>query len=281
MKKDDIKHGYVLIIPVLITVCLLVYVVKYERLPFTSSTGIEELDEVNLEETLNLISKSIAQKDAKTFSDLCEYPIVRPYPLKDIEDAGQMQDYFDIIFDDSTCNLFKDVSADDWEEVGYRGYSLNRGQLWVSDKLYAINFLSEKEYGILQDRIAMDIESLHPALRFENMAPEICFKSAELNSIFRIDIDLQTDSMRLAAFTDGDLKGNASFVGKGIQDIGGSGGITSYDFTLPDGKVYSFTNGTNDGSWKLVVYPDGEGDGSAATETKISVCYWLDEVEKF
>lgn len=280
MKKDDIRHGYILIIPVLIAVCLLVYVANNKQLPFNPSTGIEEPDEMESEETLNLLSKSIAQRDAKTFSALCQYPIIRPYPLKDIEDAEQMQDYFDIIFDDSTCNSFKGVSADNWVEIGYSGYCFNHGQLWVSDKLYAINFLSEKEYSILQDRIAMDIESLHPALRFENMAPEICFKSAELNSIFRIDTDLQTDSMRLAAFPDGDLKGYASFIAKGIIDIGGSGGITSYDFTLPDGDIYSFTNGTNDGSWKLVVYPDGELDSSAATETKISVCYWLDEVKK-
>ena len=61
--------------------------------------------------------RALADGDAAGFASLCVYPIVRPYPLKDIEDSLSMVDYFPILVDAPLREKMKKGKVGDWGKL--------------------------------------------------------------------------------------------------------------------------------------------------------------------
>ncbi len=98
------------------------------------------------------LAHSIAGSDASGFAARCSYPITREYPLRDIVDSAGMVRYFPVIFDDSLKSAFARMTPGDWESYGWRGWSpKENNELWVDDKVYAVNYHSKAENALRAD----------------------------------------------------------------------------------------------------------------------------------
>ena len=75
--------------------------------------------------TVKQLVRSVADGDSIQFARLVSYPLKRPYPLHDIENADQMAHYYREMVDDSLRNAILESSPEDWGEYGWRGWSVN------------------------------------------------------------------------------------------------------------------------------------------------------------
>ncbi len=139
------------------------------------------------------LRKAFASGDAMQVAHLTRYPIERPYPLQDIADSAQMVAYFPIMVDDSLRKVMANTTASDWEETGWRGWTVGEGQyLWVDEGLYSINYISHAERA-LRDRLATEeIQSLSPEMR-KGWSPAFCLIGTDDGTLYRVDRNVRDD----------------------------------------------------------------------------------------
>lgn len=92
-----------------------------------------------------LIVKAIVTKDVRLLSEYTVFPLSRKKPFSDIENLQQLEESFDVLFDDDLINDLRNSGIDDWVPLGWRGYCYKQGELWVYDKLTTINYVSSQK----------------------------------------------------------------------------------------------------------------------------------------
>ena len=182
------------------------------------------------------ISNFIAAVKIRDFQKLIPYfsfPIERAYPLPDIKNEVEFINRYDELFDDSiTAIIVKSDPNKDWKIVGWRGFMLNNGDLWMSDsdyKVIRINAQSKAERETRQEIIKYDKSVIHESLR-EFEEPILVLKTSK--HMVRIDA-LKDDLYRYAAWPlNSDISTKPDLINtEGTLEYQGSGGNHQYQFT--------------------------------------------------
>lgn len=232
------------------------------------------------EENLRVILRSIANGDKRRLASLCIYPISRKYPLHDIENAGQMEAYFDVMFDKPFRNRVAGfLDKDSFDMMGWRGDCIGNGEMWIYDSLYAVNYSSPEERRLLKTQVRMEMESLDNDLRGNEWQPYSCYKDCSDTSIIRIDVKGKDRTVyRLAGY----VKGQKSYdkpavLMYGTVSFNGSMNYRFHEFANNQGDTISFGD---------IIY-DANADSTIEMKWKhgrmeehhwIKKCYWLDEL---
>lgn len=147
---------------------------------------------------LKELMRAISESDAPGFAAICIYPIERPYPLKSIEDSVSMVDYFPVIVDDSLKTYISKSKLDDWENYGWRGWSIGDSKpLWFDEGVQIIDYISPAETGLRKILAREEIMSLAPQYR-EGWTPVMTLIEIDGDKVFRIDS--HKDTYRLMGF---------------------------------------------------------------------------------
>lgn len=219
------------------------------------------------------VSISVYNNDSVAFASLVQYPLSRPYPLRDIADSAQMVAYYPIMVDDSLRSMA--VNADPgWSEYGWRGWALDDGAVWVGeDGIYAVPYMSEAEKKNYDALVEKEMATL-PADMQKGYVPVGCFREINGTTVYRIDRKEGTDSYRLAVYGKGAVRTAPDRVFTGKRVVEGSANNEHYSFS--DGKADAV----------LVPEPMSYdempsvwiGDVNNGAETAITPVYWLDLV---
>lgn len=191
------------------------------------------------DEELTELTRSLAEGDAAGFAALCAYPIPRPYPLKDIEDSVSMVDYFHILVDDSLITIFKNSDLDDWENYGWRGWSIaGSTPLWYDEGVQLIDYVSPAEAGLQRILAREEIMSLSPQFR-DGWTPVITLIETDGDRVFRIDSKGTT--FRLMGFDRAEHLGEApALLLSGTVTTEGSANLPLYTFSNSEGMQAEF-----------------------------------------
>lgn len=229
---------------------------------------------------------SIATDNPEDFARLVSYPLARPYPLRDIKDEEEMKKYYRTMVDDSLREAIAGEKRKKWQEMGWRGWTLDEGQyVWVDSLIYDVPYISRNESMELERLSRSEMESLAPQLR-HGWLPLMCLKSVDSDDIFRIDRKKDTapgaDSkkdprprVRLAFYRNGtDLKGRPTDILEGTMTAEGTMQTRVFTFHSPRGTQVTLTCDPPDGSDEVlvIIYPESREPKNV---TVIPV-YWLD-----
>lgn len=150
-------------------------------------------EEVNLDATAPIpeevaaVIEAVSTDDAAAFAQNVDYPLPRPYPLKDIESPEEMRDYFPIMVDDSLRNIVARARRTDWTEAGWRGWTLDAGQyIWIDRKVYLVPYISRAEKALLETAIDRDLATLPREFR-TGWRPVMAFGDKNSPRVFRLD----------------------------------------------------------------------------------------------
>lgn len=210
----------------------------------------------SLPPTVKNVVKAVHDNDPTAFAREVGYPLERPYPLKDIRDAEGMTAYYSVIVDDSLRNVILSSAPDDWEQYGWRGYSLGDGSyLWIDGSVYSINYVSRREQQLIDSLNAVERNSL-PKQLGTSWQPVLTLSSVDGGDIYRIDERIdgrKGPRYRLAVYDNHknreDLLGVPSKALEGDLRVEGSATVISYVFRDAQGDEY-------------VVYPDDPASGT-------------------
>jgi hypothetical protein len=160
-------------------------------------------DHPNLPEEVKTVAIAILNDSPSQFASAVNYPIERPYPLRDVNDSAEMVKYYPTLIDDSLKNKVKESPDSLWQQEGWRGWTLDNGSLfWIDNgKIYSIDYVSEREKELLDSLRREEISTLEPTLR-QGWVPVLCIVDSIDGIIFRIDSEENIDSskMRLAGY---------------------------------------------------------------------------------
>lgn len=174
----------------------------------TDNTYEEDNDDNDSNLKINLAKaiQCIADNDAEGFASRCHYP-VRVNPLgKMIETPENMVKLFDILFPKDQCDLFKDKTENDWEEMGWRGIMYDRGEFWSEygdGKISVINFSSKAIKEVEEKEKEVASSCLHPSLQGREWEIINSFKCNN-GIIFRIDRRDEDEKYRFILFKQGE-----------------------------------------------------------------------------
>lgn len=221
------------------------------------------------------LSRSLAEGDAPAFAALCAYPILRPYPLRDIKDSVAMVDYFPILVDDSLSMMFRDTNPDDWESHGWRGWSIGASTpLWYDEGVQIINYISPAEAGLQRMLAREEIMSLAPQFR-DGWSPVMTLTEIDGDKVFRIDS--KADTYRLMGFDRAANLGNTPvLLLMGTLRTEGSANMPIYTFSDQEGIEAEFTP---DAEPEAKIFLKHRKSGKEHT-CKVRPGYWRDLIKK-
>lgn len=253
---------------------------------------------------LEWVMRTIGCGNSKALTSLMQFPIPRKYPMHDIADAKDLQERFTEIFDEKFRKKMSLVEMSAWTSHGYHGYCYGRrGDLWVTDKLYLIDYYSPKEQARYEQLVKDEMGSLHKSLRGKGWRPYCCFKTdkgdvirvdyAQRKNLYADNIHMDEQSMsspqpqpiklrgdeifRMAVFTKGsNLHEAPSEVMYGYVQITGSLSAREHQFRDSHGRLTTFGDPfyyDDDFAMFSSVIPNTH-------ETRLSPCYWLDLIGK-
>ena len=240
------------------------------------------------------IVNAVATDDSSKFSSHVNYPLERPYPLKDINNEDEMKAYYNVMVDDSLKNVITKSSNNDWTASGWRGWTVKDGQyLWIDGDIYEVNYLSPREKSIKDSLVRREKASLPPALA-KGWVPEWVMEDVLEGTVYRIDADSLTISAakgiqvseggeyRLSIYRRGrDLRSNPERVVKGKRRMDGSVGNVNYYFDnhspveLSDSAEYVIELYSETGSPRLY---HRKKKGETQIDHELKKVYWLDIV---
>lgn len=233
----------------------------------------------SLPATVKNVVKAVADNDSASFALLVSYPLQRPYPLHDIDNAQQMRDYYSTIVDATLRKAIIASNPEKWSKFGWRGWSLDNGKyLWVDESLYDIPYLSRRETALRDSLMAAEINSIPEAMR-KGYTPVGCLLASDDKTVYRIDAATDPDvkanrSYRLSVYPQGkNLKIQPRQVYYGEKIVEGTAATTSYVFHVPHGASIIYNEDISDGSAPQLihVHPDG-----SETLQPVVPSYWLD-----
>lgn len=199
--------------------------------------------------------KAVTDNDSTSFARLVSYPLQRPYPLHDIESEEEMRGYYACIVDDSLRNKISKSASHDWQQQGWRGWTLENGQyVWANESVYDIPYVSTYERHAIDSLSRSEIESIPESIR-NGWKPVLCLLDTSTGQIMRIDertdADNESDTdFRLALYPKADhLRDIPSRLLAGHRDIAGSATTVSFIFTDDMGE-------------EIVIEPDAPDTGT-------------------
>ncbi|WPQ66447.1 hypothetical protein SIO70_16430 [Chitinophaga sancti] len=129
----------------------------------------------------------VKQQDKQALADKVIYPLRRQYPLPAVNNKQEFLARYSELFDDSLIYIIAHSDpAKDWASGGWRGISLNRGQVWLDDngKLIGINYQTKTEAAKRATLIEADKNQINPSLR-DYKQPVLAFQTDK----FKVRID--------------------------------------------------------------------------------------------
>jgi hypothetical protein len=126
----------------------------------------QEILKPEYQEMIKPFWEAVKNDDKEKIISLIYYPLHREYPLPPINNAEEMREYFDIIFDETFINIIKNSSIEtDGDEVGWRGITF-AGEIWFdySEKVHSINYQSLQEKEMRQNLIAEMKNNVHESI---------------------------------------------------------------------------------------------------------------------
>lgn len=230
------------------------------------------LGEPRPDDALKKLMRSLAEGDAPGFAALCVYPIIRPYPLRDIEDSLAMVDYFPILVDAPLRDRMKEGKIDEWTNYGWRGWSIGEDRpIWFYDGVQFIDYQSPAETGLRKMLAREELRTLAPAYR-DGWTPVMTLIQTDGRSVIRIDYN--GDDYRMMAFDNTiDVSGKPSIYLIGSLREEGSAGSRMFEFTdsLGTKAEYSPDSETSD----RVYFSGPKAD---RREMNVRQGYWRDVV---
>lgn len=227
------------------------------------------------------IVRAVNENNSSMFAGEINYPLLRPYPLKDIQNQDEMKSYYRVLVDDSLRNRIINSAPEDWQRYGWRGYSLGDGSyLWIDDYIYAINYVSKKERQLIDSLTVVEKNSL-PALLIRGWEPILTYESEDKTKIYRIDKQLPSETTkipayRLSIYNISEKKNNLlnmpAILMEGYLRTEGTATIVSYVFN--DDKNHN----------QYIVYPEDPGSGTPTItmpdgdEEPLTKAYWYELV---
>lgn len=141
----------------------------------------------------------VKQENIDELKKWVHYPFTRPYPLDDIQNENEFVTYYPLLFDDNlTQSIIQSDVDSNWGKMGYNGFMLNLGQLWLDTegKLIAVNQLTKKENKVRNKRIKVDKKRLYKPLR-NYIQPKLILETDKYK--IRID-EVEYDEFRLSVW---------------------------------------------------------------------------------
>lgn len=238
----------------------------------------EFIDNDSIPAVLKNLVEAVYKNDASLFADQVSYPLVRPYPLKDITSAEEMQSYYNVLVDDSLRKVVLQSVPVDWQEFGWRGISLKDGEyIWLSDSVYAVNYVSKREQQLIDSLTSIERNSLPLQLR-EGWTPILTLRSEDNGTVYRVDEltangSQESSLYRLCIY---DYKGNSDKLKtqpdrllKGEEKVEGSANIISYIFADNSGNEYIILPEDMSSGKPSITLPDG-------TSAELEKAYWYE-----
>lgn len=228
------------------------------------------------------LRNSIIKKDASEFAHNVSYPLQRPYPLHNIEDSAEMVKYFPTLVDDSLVNAVKKASPEQWDSYGWRGWSFSSGEyFWYDGKLYAVNYVSNREREIIDSLRNEDMNTIAPALR-KGWLPVLCMRDTANGTLYRIDEETKSEGSeplyRLAAYPGGNnTNAMPAMLFTGRREVEGTMGNQLYRFKDKNGNKAEFSDYEEDDDAMSITLIKAQGD---TIERAVRPVYWLDIVKK-
>lgn len=240
------------------------------------------------------IVDAVTKDDRERFSSRVNYPLERPYPLKDIKDQEEMKSYYQVMVDDSLKNVIAKSKGDDWSSEGWRGWTVKEGKyLWIDGEIYEVTYLSARERLMKDSLVAREKASLPPSLS-KGWMPEWVMEDADEGTLYRID----ADSLALAKLRDdeiadggeyrlsiyrrgGDLKKEPERVLRGRRRMEGTVGSVSYYFDNHSPKELS-----DSAEYVIELYSEAGGPKLHRRRKRdhidhdLKKVYWLDKVDQ-
>lgn len=242
-------------------------------------SAIEKSD--SIPKQIKQLVKAIAEHDTAKLAGIVSYPLSRPYPLHDLNSPQELEAYYSVLVDDSLQRAIATSEVADWEEYGWRGWSLNRGKyLWIDENLYDLPYLSAKESALLDSLAQREISSLHPSLQ-QGWTPENTLRALDNSAIFRID--RHTDEKghpvyRLCKFDEvSGIGGLPSLILTGYKESEGTADTETFHFTSTDGMKATLPFDLPDGSTMNIEFQSPENE---IKNVPVEKTYWLDIIKE-
>lgn len=250
-----------------------------------SRSAVEEIEQSGaVSAPIKKIVRAVADNDSAQFASLVSYPLPRPYPLHDIVNEGEMQEYYHILVDDSLRNVITRNGPENWDHTGWKGWSLDEGNgsvVWIDSLLYDVPYVSDAERQMLNDARKRDMESIEEGFR-AGWEPVAALKATD-GHILRIDAREGLDNtapgnVRLLVYApDSDLSGIPEKVMTGSLSTEGSAMSPIYGFTDSTGNSAIWEADPSDMEEAAVVFTTSAGTSIRIPASKI---YWLDLIGK-
>lgn len=246
----------------------------------TACEAVERCD--SLPEGVKNMVRAVADDDAGKFAATVSYPLARPYPLHDIQDARQMESYYHTLVDDSLRRVITTSMPDQWSEYGWRGWALKDGRyVWIDSLVYDIPYVSAREQADLERLRLEELNTLRADLRGDWLP--LGAMTADNGDLIRIDAARNAtpdspDALRLLVYRKGtDPHGNPSDIFTGSLSAEGTDVSPIYEFADKGGRKWTYIPYPDDGS-EPAIYQDMK-DGSERT-VNVRHAYWMDIVGK-
>ncbi len=242
----------------------------------TDLSEIENSDSIPV--SVKRLIRAVADNDTSVFAGLISYPLARPYPLHDLNTKEEMEKYYPQIIDDSLRSVLTTSKVSDWEEYGWRGWSLKDGDyIWIDENLYDIPYISNAERITLDSLASLEISTLHPSLR-DGWRPIGAMRSSDKKTVCRIDMQKNTDSMplyRLSVYkNETSLDGIPTEIFTGYKIIEGTAETGIYNFSGTNGRHAVFEAEIPDGSTPKIEFSSADSSSDTLSVERI---YWLDQ----
>lgn len=230
------------------------------------------LGEPRPDEALDKLMRSLAEGDAPGFAALCVYPVIRPYPLKDIEDSLAMVDYFPILVDTPLRERMKKGKLDEWTNYGWRGWSIGDDRpIWFDEGVQFIDYQSPAETGLRKMLAREELKTLAPAYR-DGWTPVMTLIQTDGRSVIRIDS--KDDQYRMMAYDNTvDVSGTPSIFLLGTLREEGSAGSRMFEFSDSVGTKAEYSP-DSEASDRVFIY----GPNVDRKEINVRQGYWRDVV---
>lgn len=212
----------------LLRVVLVLLMVLSSAYQIQASDGLETEEKQHIRNFINLIKENNPEKIAPNV----DYPLKRFNPAPDINNEAEFIEKYDMLFDDYLKDMIiKSNLEKDWKRVGWRGYMLYDGIIWLAPdnyKLKAINYTSDKEEAYQQRMLEKSQKALHPSIK-DFAHPTLSFKTD--NFIIRVD-EMGQENYRYASWNKNKstLDEPDIVIHDGIRHFYGSGGNHDYLF---------------------------------------------------
>ena len=187
------------------------------------------------QENHKIIMQAIIDGDAEKLASVTEFPIYQAYPLKDINNAYELKQCFNILFDDSIKNVLRKVTMDNWSSAGWRGCVLLNGEyLWTTEEglLHFVTYKSKAHKQYVQKMYLEEQQNLNEN---NNWLTHACFVALD-SSVF-LRLEAWDGVERLHVFTHSENQYEQHHVYNGSGEIEGACRNEYYRYACGDSVI--------------------------------------------